>query len=57
MDLEKTIRTNRQIMKLIKLKYEETFPFGYRTTESKYYQLLEREIEAAQNYLGSLPKK
>ena len=57
MDLEKTIRTNRQIMKLIKLKYEDAFPFGYRTTESKYYQLLEKETEAAQNYLGPLPKK
>jgi len=57
MNLREATRINNKILKLIKLKYEDDFPLGYHTPESRYYELIEKEIKTAQRFLGNDAKK
>jgi len=40
MTLEATIKTNKEIMRLIKSKYPDIFPTGYNNPDSRYYEIL-----------------
>ncbi|MBA7607073.1 hypothetical protein ES703_14225 [subsurface metagenome] len=51
MDLKETIKVNKQIMALIKSKYNGEFPTGYTGPDYRYYECLERDIKQAERYL------
>ncbi len=53
MTLERTIKINKKIMRLILSKYEDSSSLESQTPESRYYQCLRRETEQAENYLAT----
>ena len=57
MTLEEQAEINRKIMQLIYSKYEGSFPIGYNTPESRYYQTLEHDVVQAERYLLPTTKK
>jgi len=57
MNLKDTIEVNKRIMKLIKRKYDEAFPAGHNTLESRYYEHLDLDTRDAESFLGTPEKK
>jgi len=57
MNLKDTIEINKRIMKLIKRKYDEAFPAGHNTLESRYYEHLDLDTRDAESFLGTPEKK
>jgi len=51
MDLMATVKINRQILKLIRAKYDEFFPGAYSSGEAHYYQRLKRDTIQAEEAL------
>lgn len=56
MNLKMTIEINKKIMKLIKSKYDETYPVGHHTPESRYYERLDLDTRDAESFLGPTAK-
>lgn len=52
MTLDKNIKVNKKIMQLIRSKYNELFPAGYNTPESRYYLRLQLDVHRARKYLA-----
>ena len=53
MNISVTIKTNMEIMRLIKSKHEEGWPGGEKTQEAKYYRDLEADADKARSALAS----
>ena len=57
MNLPATIKINKKIMALIKSKYDEAYPAGHHTPESRYYERLDLDTRDAESFLGTPQKK
>lgn len=51
-NIAEAIKTNMEIMRLIKGKYDEGWPGGSKTPEAKYYLMLEADINKARSALN-----